>query len=76
MALRHKNSLDIRLAESVVFLRAGDATGRFRHPVSEPPAMLRGLLVLNLVKPTKITSIEVELVCKTNTSWPEGMGVY
>ncbi|KAI0079231.1 hypothetical protein K474DRAFT_1592279 [Panus rudis PR-1116 ss-1] len=75
MALKSsKHALDIRLTESVVFLRAGDATGRFRNPAGEPPAMLRGLLVLNLSKPTKISSIEVELTCKTTTAWPEGVG--
>ncbi|KAI0827960.1 hypothetical protein BC628DRAFT_1317081 [Trametes gibbosa] len=71
----HKNSLDIRLAESVVFLRAGDATGRQRNLQADaPPGMVRGLLVLNLAKPTRITSIEIELVGKTATAWPEGVG--
>ncbi|KAI0368997.1 hypothetical protein BV20DRAFT_1044663 [Pilatotrama ljubarskyi] len=71
----HKNSLDIRLAESVVFLRAGDATGRQRNLQADaPPGMVRGLLVLNLAKPTRITSIEIELVGKTVTAWPEGVG--
>ncbi|KAL4252367.1 hypothetical protein ABKN59_004884 [Abortiporus biennis] len=69
-----KNSLEIRLAESVVFLRAGDATGRTRNQINAPPAMLRGLLTMTLVKPTKITSIDIELVCKTSTAWPEGVG--
>ncbi|KAH9855952.1 hypothetical protein C2E23DRAFT_723228 [Lenzites betulinus] len=70
-----KNSLDIRLAESVVFLRAGDATGRQRNLQADaPPGMVRGLLVLNLAKPTRITSIEIELVGKTVTAWPEGVG--
>lgn len=70
----HKNTLEIRLTESVVFLRAGDATGRQRTiPADAPPGMLRGLLILTLVKPTKISSIEVTLVAKTYTTWPEGM---
>ncbi|KAI0776243.1 hypothetical protein BD413DRAFT_263574 [Trametes elegans] len=70
-----KNSLDIRLAESVVFLRAGDATGRQRNLQADaPPGMVRGLLVLNLAKPTRITSIEIELVGKAVTAWPEGVG--
>ena len=70
----HKNALDIRLAESVVFLRAGDATGRHRGILTDaPPGMLRGLLVLILAKPTQITSIEVELTGKTTTAWPEGV---
>ncbi|KAI0645200.1 hypothetical protein C8Q79DRAFT_970304 [Trametes meyenii] len=71
----HKNSLDIRLAESVVFLRAGDATGRTRTLQADaPPGMVRGLLVLNLAKPTRITSIEIGLVGKAVTAWPEGVG--
>ncbi|KAH9910413.1 uncharacterized protein B0H18DRAFT_895733 [Fomitopsis serialis] len=70
-----KNAFDIRLAESVVFLRAGDATGRPRNMQADaPPGMLRGLLTLTLVKPTKISSIEIELVGKTSTAWPEGVG--
>lgn len=68
----YKNSLSIRLAESVIFLRA-DPSGRNRNLPDAPPAVLRGLLTLTLVKPTKISSIEVELVCKTSTAWPEGM---
>lgn len=68
-----KNALDIRLAESVVFLRAGDATGRLRNmQIDAPPGMLRGLLTLTLIKPTKISSIELVLVGKTSTAWPEG----
>ena len=68
-----KNALDIRLAESVVFLRAGDATGRQRTIQPDAsPGMVRGLLVLSLAKPTRITSIEVELVGRTVTAWPEG----
>ncbi|KAI0753124.1 hypothetical protein C8Q80DRAFT_1150163 [Daedaleopsis nitida] len=71
----HKNALAIRLAESVVFLRAGDATGRQRTISADAsPGMVRGILVLNLAKPTRITSIEVELVGKTVTAWPEGVG--
>ena len=70
-----KNTLAIRLAESVVFLRAGDATGRFRNPAGEPPSMLRGILVINLAKATKITSIELQLTCKSSTAWPEGMSI-
>lgn len=73
-----KNSLSIRLTESVVFLRTGDGTGRTRGgtQAQAPPAMIRGLLTLNLVKPTKISSIEIELVGKTSTAWPEGVFVH
>ena len=72
----HKNALDIRLAESVVFLRAGDATGRQRTiPTDASPGMVRGLLVLTLAKPTRIKSIEVELLGRTVTAWPEGVSL-
>ncbi|EMD33151.1 hypothetical protein CERSUDRAFT_160706 [Gelatoporia subvermispora B] len=71
----HKNSLEIRLTEPVVFLRAGDATGRPRHMQPDaPPGLVRGLLTLRLVKPTRISSIEIELVGKASTAWPEGVG--
>ncbi|KAI0691096.1 hypothetical protein BC835DRAFT_1361475 [Cytidiella melzeri] len=71
-----RNSLDIRLAESVVFLRTGDGTGRVRHGTQPlaPPAMVRGLLTLDIVKPTKISSIEIEFVGKASSSCPEGLG--
>ncbi|ETW74835.1 hypothetical protein HETIRDRAFT_482638 [Heterobasidion irregulare TC 32-1] len=70
----HKNNLSICLTESVVFLRSSDFTGR-RHSASDvSPALLRGLLTLNLVKPTRISSIEIELQGKSATSWPEGVG--
>ncbi|EJD08036.1 uncharacterized protein FOMMEDRAFT_131011 [Fomitiporia mediterranea MF3/22] len=71
-----KNNLDIRLTESVVFLRGSaetTVTGR-RTTREAQPAMLRGLLTLNLDKPTKISSIEITLEGKSQTSWPEGAG--
>lgn len=69
---KNKNSLSIRLTESVVFLRTTDTIGR-RSSTEGTPSVLRGLLVLNLVKPTRITSIEIELQGKVVTSWPEGV---
>ncbi|KIK34248.1 hypothetical protein CY34DRAFT_67885, partial [Suillus luteus UH-Slu-Lm8-n1] len=35
---------------------------------STAPAMVRGLLTLNIVKPTRISSIEIELQGKATTS--------
>ena len=69
-----KNSLNIRLTESVVFLRgAVESTLLGRRSTREAqPAMLRGLLTLTLVKPTKISSIEITLEGKSQTAWPEG----
>lgn len=66
-----KNTLSIRLAESAVFLRTKDGTGRNRHNDSRP-TMLRGLLTLELVKPTRISRIVLELGAKSVTIWPEG----
>ncbi|KAF8161303.1 hypothetical protein B0H34DRAFT_796110 [Crassisporium funariophilum] len=71
-----KNSLSIRLTESAVFLRTDGAPSSRRSNNGEPQrsAMLRGLLVLDLVKATKITSIDVELTAITSNAWPEGVG--
>lgn len=65
-----KNSLSLRLTESAVFLRT--RTGLHLTENSQP-SILRGLLALNLVKPTKISSIELELKAKSHTTWPEGI---
>ncbi len=67
-----RNSVSIRLTESAVFLRTDDSAGRSRIPEARS-SLLRGLLILELVKPTKITSIELKLQATSSTSWPEGM---
>lgn len=72
MAWHEKNTLFIRLTESVVFLRTSDPTGRDRLQDNAPPAMVRGLLTLNVVKPIRISSIEIELQGKATTSSFEG----
>ncbi|KIM40302.1 hypothetical protein M413DRAFT_11761 [Hebeloma cylindrosporum] len=72
---KKRNGLSIRLTESAVFLPT-DGTPNRRGSTVRPDrnAMLRGLLILDLVKPTKITSIDVELSATTSTAWPEGIG--
>lgn len=70
----NKNCLSIRLSESAVFLRTDAATGRRRNVDAPRTSILRGLLTLELVKPTKITSIDIELQATTSTAWPEGIG--
>ncbi|KAK0459119.1 uncharacterized protein EV420DRAFT_1269365 [Desarmillaria tabescens] len=68
-----KNNLSIRLTESAVFLRTDDSSGR--NPNSEArPSILRGLLILELARPTKITSIDLKLQATSSTAWPEGFG--
>lgn len=67
------NSLSIRLTESAVFLSTDGhaAHVRGRH-YEQRSTLLRGLLILQLVKPTKIKSIDVELTAKATSAWPEG----
>ena len=69
-----KNTLTIRLTESVVFLRNVEGIGRRPNQANDagPTSLLRGLLILDLSKPTRISSIEIDLTGKVMTSWPEG----
>ncbi|KAF5355180.1 hypothetical protein D9756_005473 [Leucocoprinus leucothites] len=73
LTLKSKNSLTIRLTESAVFLRSDGSIHSNVH-AEDRSSVLRGLLILNLAKPTKISGIEIELIGKTETSWPEGIG--
>lgn len=68
---KFSNSLTISLTENTVFLRGVDFTGRRRNHDNETPAIIRGLLTLELSKPTRISSIEIELQGKTATSLPD-----
>ncbi|KAG1824348.1 uncharacterized protein BJ212DRAFT_1319518 [Suillus subaureus] len=69
-----KNTLCIRLTESVVFLRTSNPTGRDYNQDNAAPGIVRGLLTLDIVKPTRISSIEIELQGKATTSAFEGVG--
>lgn len=70
-----KNQLSIRLAEPVIYLKDVDFSGRcLTHNELSPPSMVRGILVLHLSKPTKISSIGIELTARSATRWPEGAG--
>ncbi|KAH9955044.1 hypothetical protein BC827DRAFT_1239682 [Russula dissimulans] len=64
-----KNSLSLSLTESVLFLRTPDFSARLHENV--PPSMLRGLLILTLCKPTRISSIQVDLIGESVTTWTE-----
>ncbi|KAF5380353.1 hypothetical protein D9615_004690 [Tricholomella constricta] len=68
-----KNPLTIRLTESAVYLRS-DGSGRRNRGQESRPSMLRGLLVMELSKNTRISSIELELLARSCTAWPEGIG--
>ncbi|KAF9228445.1 hypothetical protein BS17DRAFT_773743 [Gyrodon lividus] len=68
-----KNSLSIRLTEPVVWLRCTEHERRHGDDTL-PPAVVRGLLTLELAKPTKISSIELELQGKAATRWTKGAG--
>src|SRR6266851_357042 len=68
-----KNSISVSLTESVVFLRSVDvSTLRPTTDDSIRPSILRGLLIITLVKPTRISSIQVDLVGQSVTTWIEG----
>jgi hypothetical protein len=72
MPAEDKNSLNIALTESVVFLPGADAAGRRTQDGPDAGAPLRGLLTLTLARPTRISSVDVQLQCRSNTTWPEG----
>ncbi|KZO93863.1 hypothetical protein CALVIDRAFT_539513 [Calocera viscosa TUFC12733] len=66
-----KSSLTLRLTEPVVFLRGTQGP----NAVASQPAMVRGLLTLNLRRASRVKSIEVKLETRTSVIWPEGIGV-
>lgn len=74
MAEAGKNALSIRLTEPFVFLRTSDPSGHRPPDPADSPGLVRGLVTLNLVKPTRISSIEVELKAVVTATWPEGIG--
>ncbi|SCW04415.1 LAFE_0H13014g1_1 [Lachancea fermentati] len=59
----------IQLAEPVVFLQ-----GFEQHQWSErPPGLLRGSLIIRVLKPSKIKSISLNFKGVSKTEWPEGI---
>ena len=68
-----KSSLTITLTEPLVILRTTDVAGGHSLPGgSAPPSAVRGLLALDLSKASRISSIEVELMAISYSSWSEG----
>ncbi|KAH9006181.1 hypothetical protein EDB86DRAFT_3142790 [Lactarius hatsudake] len=69
----HKNSLSISLIDPIVFLRGvNSSTRRSIARENAPPSILRGLLTLRLTKPTRISSIQVDLVGQSVVTWSQG----
>jgi hypothetical protein len=71
--LPSKSSLTITLTEPLVILRTADVAGTY--PLSggvAPASAVRGLLALDLSKASRISSIEVELMAISYSSWSEG----
>ncbi|KAH8845396.1 hypothetical protein MCOR27_002417 [Pyricularia oryzae] len=66
-------SCSILLAEQNVFLSGFEHEGHNRESSTPGTALLRGKLVLNVNKNTKLKSITLKLVGKARTEWPEGI---
>ncbi|SCU98299.1 LADA_0H11980g1_1 [Lachancea dasiensis] len=59
----------IQLAEPAVFLQGFDQ----QQWEERPPGLLRGSLILRVLKPSKIKSIELSFRGVSKTEWPEGI---
>ncbi|KIK92129.1 hypothetical protein PAXRUDRAFT_147989 [Paxillus rubicundulus Ve08.2h10] len=70
-----KSVLSIRFTEPVVCLRSTERESRHGGDRDPPPAVVRGLLTLKLVKHTKISSIGLELEGRASTKWTQGAGL-
>jgi len=66
-------SCSIVLAEPNVFLSGFDHEGGSRRENHSGTALLRGKLQLCVTKNVKIKAVEVRLVGKARTEWPEGI---
>jgi hypothetical protein len=63
----------ISLVEPVVYLKSAGFSGRrLTRNGLVPPSMIRGVLTLRLSKPTKISSIGIELTAKSYIRLPHG----
>lgn len=61
--------LYVHLAEPVLYLQGYDAA----TTASKLPALLRGSLIIRILKPTKVKSISMLLKGTSRTEWPEGI---
>jgi hypothetical protein len=67
-------SCSIQLAEPHVYLSGFDHDGRGNN-TQNTAAILRGRLVLNVQKSTKIKAVTLSFYGKARTEWPEGMNL-
>jgi arrestin-related trafficking adapter 3/6 len=63
----------IVLAEPTVFLSGFDHDGHSHQQAPDGTALLRGKLQLNVSKNVKIKAVQLKLVGKARTEWPEGI---
>ncbi|KAF4119784.1 arrestin-related trafficking adapter 3/6 [Geosmithia morbida] len=66
-------SCSIILAEPNVFLSGFDHDGHARRETRAGTALLRGKLQLNVTKNVKLKAVQLELVGRARTEWPEGI---
>lgn len=59
----------IRLAEPVVFLQGFNSS----QQSEVPPSMLRGSLILRVLKPSKLKNVSLSFKGYSRTEWPEGI---
>lgn len=59
----------IRLAEPVVFLQGFNSS----QQSETPPSMLRGSLILRVLKPSKLKNVSLSFKGYSRTEWPEGI---
>ena len=61
--------VSVHLTEPVLFLTGFESS----EYSNRPPAMLRGSLILKLLKPSKIKTITLVFKGRARTEWPEGI---
>lgn len=66
-------SCSILLAEPNVFLSGFDHDGHARRETRAGTALLRGKLQLNVTKNVKLKAVQLKLLGRARTEWPEGI---
>lgn len=66
-------TMSIQLAEPHAYLTGFDHDGRGHSGSQNTTAIIRGKLVLNVTKPSKLKSVTLSFCGKARTEWPEGI---